>query len=394
MRTPKTRSVGQAPLLPFIAATATILPKKSVKISDEPTSAVDFHLQVVERIDALLGERKAPEACAPVQAPPPAPMRPVEPRQPFIRQVEHVEPALGAETISRPHPVPEEFLQEVIGSEHPSFRFVTSLESPEDAMHIRSPAPHIEVIDLQTLRQTSLDTTHLAPRQEVVILSKVARQARSDAAEEVKVLSGLSLTGKKPEKGEQSYIPVDLTQRVAQLRERERHEAQEREAQEAGERKKKKPEMRHAEASVPDQQQDAEPYPSQAPFLQEQALPLPQPQPTQEATAGKPSKAEKLQAKLAERQAKLDARLKKQHDRALLKAQKQLAAVRRKQEKAQPKEKKGKHEAAAQYDEDLAKVLRLTDTLLGQLPDEVIERFAHSPDFELYEKVMAKYNLK
>ncbi len=46
------------------------------------------------------------------------------------------------------------------------------------------------------------------------------------------------------------------------------------------------------------------------------------------------------------------------------------------------------------FDEDLCKVLLITDNLLAKLPDDVIESFAQSEDFSLYEKVLNKYRIK
>ena len=45
-------------------------------------------------------------------------------------------------------------------------------------------------------------------------------------------------------------------------------------------------------------------------------------------------------------------------------------------------------------DEDVKKLLTITDNLLGELPDEVIDKFAKSEDFELYSKVLHKYKIK
>ncbi len=45
-------------------------------------------------------------------------------------------------------------------------------------------------------------------------------------------------------------------------------------------------------------------------------------------------------------------------------------------------------------DEDIKKVLLMTDTLLGNLPEEVIDEFVKSKDFSLYEKVINKYKIK
>jgi hypothetical protein len=44
-------------------------------------------------------------------------------------------------------------------------------------------------------------------------------------------------------------------------------------------------------------------------------------------------------------------------------------------------------------DEEVIELLKITDDLLGKLPDEVIEEFSQSEDFSLYEKVMKKYEI-
>jgi hypothetical protein len=44
-------------------------------------------------------------------------------------------------------------------------------------------------------------------------------------------------------------------------------------------------------------------------------------------------------------------------------------------------------------DEEVLKLLAITDELLGKLPEDVISEFAASEDFILYEKVMKKYNI-
>ena len=45
-------------------------------------------------------------------------------------------------------------------------------------------------------------------------------------------------------------------------------------------------------------------------------------------------------------------------------------------------------------DKDIRRVLSIVDDLLGQLPDEVIDEFAKSKDFEIYERVISKYKAK
>ncbi len=53
-----------------------------------------------------------------------------------------------------------------------------------------------------------------------------------------------------------------------------------------------------------------------------------------------------------------------------------------------------KHAPALLFDEDLKKVLHMTDTLLGELPDDILTDFIESKDYKLYEKVMNKYKIK
>lgn len=48
------------------------------------------------------------------------------------------------------------------------------------------------------------------------------------------------------------------------------------------------------------------------------------------------------------------------------------------------------HEFPKVLDEDVRRVLKITDDLLGEIPEQKIETFVHSPDFEVYKKVMKK----
>ncbi len=49
-----------------------------------------------------------------------------------------------------------------------------------------------------------------------------------------------------------------------------------------------------------------------------------------------------------------------------------------------------KQEYPKLLDEDVKRVLKVTDDLLGQMPETVVDSFVHSPDFDLYKKVMKK----
>jgi hypothetical protein len=55
---------------------------------------------------------------------------------------------------------------------------------------------------------------------------------------------------------------------------------------------------------------------------------------------------------------------------------------------------KDKQTSALLFDEELIKVLHMTDTLLADLPDDILTDFIESKDYKLYEKVMNKYKIK
>ena len=48
----------------------------------------------------------------------------------------------------------------------------------------------------------------------------------------------------------------------------------------------------------------------------------------------------------------------------------------------------------AELDMQTKNALKITDNLLGKLPDEVIDNFVKSKDFKTYEETMKKYGLK
>lgn len=47
--------------------------------------------------------------------------------------------------------------------------------------------------------------------------------------------------------------------------------------------------------------------------------------------------------------------------------------------------------AAKEFDEDLKKVLKVVDDLLGKLPDDAIDAFSKSDEFKIYQKIMDRY---
>ena len=78
-----------------------------------------------------------------------------------------------------------------------------------------------------------------------------------------------------------------------------------------------------------------------------------------------------------------------------------LAERQRKKEEKQAQKIKQKHTKewagtteSLELDDDIKKILLMTDTLLGELPEDVIKQFMQSEEFELYQKVLNKYNVK
>jgi hypothetical protein len=71
----------------------------------------------------------------------------------------------------------------------------------------------------------------------------------------------------------------------------------------------------------------------------------------------------------------------------------QISEIKQDPKKEEFKEKINQPEQTF-LDEDIKKLLIITDDLLSKLPDEVIDEFAKSEDFKLYSKVFNKYKLK
>jgi len=135
-------------------------------------------------------------------------------------------------------------------------------------------------------------------------------------------------------------------------------------------------------------------------------------------------KEQKRQHQLALRKARIEERQRKKAEKKALKlAEKQAMNLRQKEEtlkkeqkttdESKPfsliKEKKlgktekmenqektdeKKHDSPPELDEDIKQVLLITDYLLGELPEDVLNLFLESEEFELYEKVLNKYKIK
>lgn len=130
--------------------------KKPVPEKSSEESSLDFHLDIIKKIDAVLQEH---EKETPIDQPAPVVeahtiprQSPVELRPQLGRKVDHVEidlPPTRQSPFSKNRIIPEEFKTDLSLGIEPEFKFITSLNSIEDALHIR---PHhynrVEVIDL------------------------------------------------------------------------------------------------------------------------------------------------------------------------------------------------------------------------------------------------------
>ncbi|UCD14598.1 MAG: hypothetical protein JSW60_04045 [Thermoplasmatales archaeon] len=76
------------------------------------------------------------------------------------------------------------------------------------------------------------------------------------------------------------------------------------------------------------------------------------------------------------------------------KKKKPLIFFKKEKEKKEEYPEADKKPEPTLLDEDVKKLLVITDNLLGELPEEVIDKFAQSEDFELYSKVLHKYKIK
>ena len=126
--------------------------------SSMPThNALDFHLEMIKKIDKLLDEHEKEPVAAPAfhEPPiiPPQPPTPIEPRPPLNRAFSHEEIAWKPPVEPPRSPtqtIPEEFKTELSG--FPEFRFITSHEFLETiSQEPPLGADRVEIIDLSNL---------------------------------------------------------------------------------------------------------------------------------------------------------------------------------------------------------------------------------------------------
>ena len=437
-------------LLPIIGA---LFLKKPVPSKPSEESTLDFHLTVIKKIDELLQDHdkeSTVNASTPAETLHVAPRSsPVELRPQLGKRVDHVEidlPHLQQPSLTKNRIIPEEFkIDQTLGVE-PEFRFITSLDSLEHALHITPhQQPRIEVIDLGDFTtdeisshlkipttidaQPSKQKTKIHKQQpmntkspqikkiEIIDARAFMQQASEDVFltalkqnEEIEKKSQiyyLKAVGHKDDKikkkdVEQSYVPDDFEQRLKMLREKQQQEEeQKRELEEKLRKQREKEEQQKREFEEKERKQlekeqeklakqeskktkIEEKKPQEEKKEQKKELP----EPSAEVVTKKQLKEQQRLERIAARKAKIEERLKLKKEKKLLKEQQKHLAFAK-------ADKKGKYAAAStELDSDVKKILQITDVLLGELPEEVINRFMQSDDFELYEHILNKYKIR
>ena len=426
-------------LLPI---TGAIFSKKPFPVESPDENTIDFHLTMIKKIDSLLAEHE-PETSVPesFHAPPtiPAPA-PIEPRPPMNKALSHREIAWEP-TIEPPRTmtrtIPEEFKTEL--SLNPEFKFITSQEFKDTIFHMRPPSEErVEILDLSSLvgdnttfnkttdftipknhaKEKSHPEDHNHKRTEVIdtrtlkqkiyedVLNNAMKQAEQSEKKQLYFLSSKDNNDKKQKKLEieQTYIPVDFEERSKELKEQQNEEEEQKQQQEQKiqkqlEREHEKLEKLETKKAILEEKKQELKQKDKKPHKKEQQLAR-----TNRDLKKQEKKQKRLQ-RLELRQARIEEKRRKKEEKRALKAKQKQQHLKSKGKEKQQKLtkqkteskslfKKEKHTTSLELDEDIKKILLMTDTLLGELPEDVINRFTQSEDFELYEKVMNKYKIK
>jgi hypothetical protein len=472
---------SQLLLLPI---TGALFVKKPVLIRSLEENTLDFHLDMIKKIDALLQkhDHETPtDEPKPMGAPHTVPQQlPVEVRPPLERRPGYVEPELPrVQEISFPKNriVPEEFKTDTSLGTEPEFKFITSLDSVENALHIR---PHlddrIEVIDLgefitddiPSRLNTPIIIAGPHPQQKLQIIKQANDDIQPSAVLDTRVLNQkkyqnvfLSAAKQKEEiekkaqvyyhrdsktkKNDftQTYVPDDFESRLQVLKKKiqqeeeqkqetpQKQQGKEEQKQETSQKRQDKEEQKQEKSQQQDKKEqeklrkqfekgekkkraldekikkrlekelrkqlgkerektlrlELDKIKSEEKKLKEEKEEPKQETPSVSLTK-KQLKEQRRLERIAARQAIFEERLKIKKEKRILKEKKKHLELIKSDtiEKYTP--------APAELDTDIKKILQITDELLGELPEEVINRFMRSDEYDLYERILNKYKVR
>lgn len=370
---------------------------KQIKLNPRPFSKpkknlVNFHLDTVEKIDALLEdlekETKQKNKEKTITS-----SRLVELRDPLRRKTmppQEIEPDFSSEVINSS----EDFFQT---RPHrglmPEFRFVKKLrESPDIVFikkgideHIKEENFHTRMIggkDVETQKHTT-GFAHIKIRdKDEIPKNKEGKEKKTSLNEDTKTIinggnNGVAKTKRALEetKKEIEEKKKELEQAKKEAKEREEELVKkmiEKEKKNKEDSKIKKLEMKKAKIETKEKERELK------------------------KKAKIEEKEKKLEAKMALKEEKLRQKMLEKKNK-----EKHTSKKDNKKEEEKPPAlhrfvsgKKETIELNPLLDDDVRKVLIITDGLLEKLPEDVIDDFVKSKDFGLYEKVISKYKIK
>jgi hypothetical protein len=417
--------------LVFLPITAALFTKKGNDIEVEQ-NPFDVHLDMVNKIDRILADHTQDTIqSASVHGPPIIPLRPpspIEPRPPLNRTVSHEEITWESTLESSKNPLqtnPEEFRTEL--SIDPEFRFINSHEFIESFSQ-REPSSdrRIEIIDFNELARGSMTIqktingtdiekhgetskisflkdeagqNHLNRKIEIIDARTLKQKtyeeaciAASQQAEQIEKKAQVYFVSKdaldKKQKKlpiEQSYIPDDFEERSKKLKGKQEEEEEEEDVFEDDEFEDLEPEEEPHEKHHLRKNSS-----SHTPSFQKSSTPKKTPRQIK-----KELKEKKRLKRLEIRKARMQERKHQKEQKVALKMkQKQQHLEHKSKDKHRSKKtgsrKNDAYAQSAEYDEDLKRVLRMTDSLLEHLPEHIIDEFVQSENFDIYQRVMNK----
>jgi hypothetical protein len=437
---------GCNPRLFLLPILGTLFLRKPASGKPSEESTLDFHLAIVKKIDELLQDHDnepSVNASVPAEKFQVTPRStPVELRQQLGKRVDHVEvdlPHLQMPSLTKNRVIPEEFkVDQTLGVE-PEFKFITSLDSLEHALRITPhQQPRIEVIDLgdfttddvsshltrpiiidaqpakqKTKQQSTTKETPQTKKIEVIDVPAFIQHTSEDVfltalkqneqIEKKSQIYYLKAVGRKDEKTkkkdvEQSYVPDDFEQRLKLLREKQQQEEEQKREQEEKLRKQREKEEQEKRELEEKERKQLEKEQEKLAKDEAKKTKTEEKKPSLEKEQQKEASGEvvtKKQLKEQQRLERIAARKAKIQERLKIKKEKKLLKEQQKHLTFATSAKKGKYTAAStELDSDVKKILQITDALLGELPEEIINRFMQSDDFELYEHILNKYKIR